>query len=59
VQVLAGDDLPRALYKYRQNLQRLLRQSDTNSVLAEFSGPGIKLENSESNPAILRRDRHH
>jgi hypothetical protein len=59
MEVLTGNDLPRVFYKYRQNLQRLLRQSDANSVLAELSGLGIKLKNAEPNQAILRRVRHH
>jgi hypothetical protein len=59
VEILSGNDLTRALYKHRQNLEGLLRQSDANSVLAELSGLCIKLKNAESNPAILWRDRHH
>ena len=59
MEILTGNDLTRALYQHRQNLQRLVRQSDANSVLGELSGLCIKLKNAEPNQAILWRDRHH
>jgi hypothetical protein len=59
VEILTGNNLTRALYQHGQNLQRLVRQSNANSVLGELPGLGIKLEKAEPNRAILWRDRHH
>ena len=48
LQFVPGNDLSRSLQQCFENLKRLLLQSDSQPVLAQFSGPKIDLEDAKA-----------